>query len=215
MTRILIADDHQIIREGLRKILEEQSDWIVCGEAATGRETVAKALKLQPDVIVLDFAMPELNGLEVTRQIRAVLPHTEVLILTMHESEQLAREALAAGARGFVLKSDAGTAIVAAVAQLSRHLPFFTGRVSQMVLHGYLHCADQAEEDAHGNLLTSREREIIQLVAEGRSSKEVADALSISLKTVETHRANIMRKLDLHSVSELVRYAIRNQIVEP
>jgi DNA-binding NarL/FixJ family response regulator len=215
MTRILIADDHQIIREGLRKILEEQSDWIVCGEAATGRETVAKALKLQPDVIVLDFAMPELNGLEVTRQIRAVLPHTEVLILTMHESEQLAREALAAGARGFVLKSDAGTTIVAAVAQLSRHLPFFTGRVSQMVLHGYLHCADQAEEDAHGNLLTSREREIIQLVAEGRSSKEIADTLGISVKTVETHRANIMSKLDLHSVSELVRYAIRNEIIIP
>jgi len=159
--------------------------------------------------------MPELNGLEATRQIRAALPDTEVLILTMHESEQLAREALAAGARGFVLKSDAGTTIVAAVAQLSRHLPFFTGRVSQMVLHGYLHCADQAEEDAHGNLLTSREREIIQLVAEGRSSKEIADTLGISVKTVETHRANIMSKLDLHSVSELVRYAIRNEIIIP
>jgi DNA-binding NarL/FixJ family response regulator len=215
MTRILIADDHQIIREGLRKVLEEQPGWKVCGETATGRETVAKAIELQPDVIVLDFAMPELNGLEVTRQIRAALPHTEVLILTMHESEQLAREALAAGARGFVLKSDAGTAVVAAVEQLSRHLPFFTAKVSQMVLHGYLHRAEPAEEHAGGNLLTAREREVIQLVAEGRSSKEVADTLGIRVKTAETHRANIMRKLGLHSVSELVHYAIRNQIVEP
>jgi DNA-binding NarL/FixJ family response regulator len=215
MIRILIADDHEMIRTGLRKILEGRAGWTVCGEAVNGRDAVAKAKELKPDVVVLDFAMPELNGLEVIRQIRAALPHTEVLILTMHESEQLARAALAAGARGFVLKSDAGETIAAAVEQLSQHRSYFTGTVSQMVLQGYLHPAEPAEASIIGALLTAREREIIQLIAEGRSSKEVADALGISVKTAETHRANLMRKLQLHSVSELVHYAIRNEIVEP
>lgn len=215
MTRILIADDHEMIRAGLRKVLEGRSDWTVCGEAVNGREAVAKARELKPDVVVLDFAMPELNGLEVIRQIRATLPHTEVLILTMHESEQLAREAVAAGARGFVLKSDAGETVAAAVEQLSQHRSYFTATVSQMVLQDYLHPAELTEEIVIGNRLTAREREIVQLIAEGRSSKEVADALGISVKTAETHRANLMRKLGLHSVSELVHYAIRNQIVEP
>jgi len=215
MTRILIADDHEMIRAGLRKVLAGRSDWTVCGEAVNGREAVARARELKPDVVVLDFAMPELNGLEVIRQIRAILPHTEVLVLTMHESEQLARAALAAGARGFVLKSDAGETIAAAVEQLSQHRPFFTATVSQMVLQGYLHPAAPVEENVVGKRLTTREREIVQLIAEGRSSKEVGDALGISVKTAETHRANLMRKLELHSVSELVHYAIRNQIVEP
>lgn len=215
MIRILIADDHEMIRTGLRKILEGRDGWTVCGEAINGREAVAKAKELKPDVVVLDFAMPELNGLEVIRQIRATLPHTEVLILTMHESEQLAREVLAAGARGFVLKSDAGQTIAAAVEQLSQHRSFFTATVSQMVLQGDLHPAEPTEEQVIGKRLTAREREIVQLIAEGRSSKEVADALGITVKTAETHRANLMRKLELHSVSELVHYAIRNQIVEP
>jgi DNA-binding NarL/FixJ family response regulator len=215
MTRILIADDHEMIRTGLRKILEGRDGWTVCGEAVNGREAVAKARELRPDVVVLDFAMPELNGLEVIRQIRATLPNTEVLILTMHESEQLARAALAAGARGFVLKSDAGETIAAAVEQLSQHRSYFTGTVSQMVLQGYLHPAEPVAERVIGARLTAREREIVQLIAEGRSSKEVAEALGISVKTAETHRANLMRKLALHSVSELVHYAIRNQIVEP
>jgi DNA-binding NarL/FixJ family response regulator len=215
MTRILIADDHEMIRAGLRKVLEGRSDWTVCGEAVNGREAVAKARELKPDVVVLDFAMPELNGLEVIRQIRATLPHTEVLILTMHESEQLAREAVAAGARGFVLKSDAGETVAAAVEQLSQHRSYFTATVSQMVLQDNLHPAELTEEIVIGNRLTAREREIVQLIAEGRSSKEVADALGISVKTAETHRANLMRKLGLHSVSELVHFAIRNQIVEP
>jgi DNA-binding NarL/FixJ family response regulator len=215
MIRILIADDHEMIRTGLRKILEGRDGWTVCGEAVNGREAVAKAKELKPDVVVLDFAMPELNGLEVIRQIRATLPHTEVLILTMHESEQLAREVLAAGARGFVLKSDAGQTIAAAVEQLSLHRSYFTATVSQMVLQDNLHPAELTEEIVIGNRLTAREREIVQLIAEGRSSKEVADALGITVKTAETHRANLMRKLELHSVSELVHYAIRNQIVEP
>jgi DNA-binding NarL/FixJ family response regulator len=215
MIRILIADDHEMIRTGLRKILEGRDGWTVCGEAVNGREAVTKARELKPDVVVLDFAMPELNGLEVIRQIRATLPQTEVLILTMHESEQLARAVLAAGARGFVLKSDAGQTIAAAVEQLGQHHSYFTTSVSHVVLQGYLHPAEPTEENLIGKRLTAREREIVQLIAEGRSSKEVADALGISVKTVETHRVNLMRKLELHSVSELVHYAIRNQIVEP
>ena len=215
MTRILIADDHEMIRSGLRRVLEGRSDWTVCGEAVNGREAVAKTKELKPDVVVLDFAMPELNGLEVIRQIRATLPHTEILILTMHESEQLARAVLAAGARGFVLKSDAGQTVAAAVEQLSQHHAYFTPSVSQLVLQGFLHPGEPVEENIIGERLTAREREIVQLIAEGRSSKEVADALGISVKTAETHRANLMRKLELHSVSELVHYAIRNQIVEP
>jgi DNA-binding NarL/FixJ family response regulator len=215
MIRILIADDHDMIRAGLRKVLEVRSDWTVCGEAVNGREAVDRAKELKPDVVVLDFAMPELNGLEVIRQIRAALPHTEVLILTMHESDQLSRAALAAGARGFVLKSDAGQMVAAAVEQLSHHRSYFTASVSQMVLQGYLHTGEATPEPAQEERLTTREREVAQLIAEGRSSKEVADTLGISVKTAETHRANLMRKLELHSVSELVHYAIRNRIVEP
>lgn len=216
MTRILIADNHAMVREGLRKVLEKQSGWVVCGEAGNGREAVAKARELKPDVLVLDFTMPELNGLEVTRQVRAAWPQTEGLILTMHESEQLARAALAAGARGFVLKSDAGTTLVTAVEYLIQHQPFFTAKVAQLALAGELcPAASGGEEKPAGDRLTAREREILQLVAEGRSSKQVADALGISAKTVDTHRANLMRKLAIHSVSELVRYAIREKIAAP
>ena len=216
MTRILIADDHALVREGLRNVLAERPDWVVCGEARNGRETVAKARELKPDVRVLDFAMPELNGLEVTRQVRAARPQTEVLILTMHESEQLARAALAAGAHGFVLKSDAGTTLVTAVEHLSQHRPFFTAKVSHMVLdHDQHPVVSAGEEKPAGDPLTAREREVVQLIAEGRSSKQVGDVLGISVKTVDTHRANLMRKLGIHSVSELVRYAIREKIAAP
>jgi DNA-binding NarL/FixJ family response regulator len=216
MTRILIADDHALVREGLRKVLQEQPGWIVCGETANGRDAMAKTGELKPDVLVLDFTMPELNGLEVTRQVRAAWPETEVLILTMHESEQLARAALAAGARGFVLKSDAGTTLVTAVQHLIQHRPFFPAKGSPLALAGDPSPAGSAgEEKPAGDRLTAREREIVQLVAEGRGSKQVATALGISVKAVETHRANIMRKLDIHSVSELVRYAIREKIATP
>ena len=216
MTWILFADDHAMVREGLRKVLEERPGWVVCGEARNGREAVAKARELKPDVLVLDFTMPELNGLEVTRQMRAARPQTEVLILTMHESEQLARAVLAAGAHGFVLKSDAGTTLVTAVEHLSQHRPFFTAKVSHMVLdHDQHPVVSAGEEKPAGDRLTAREREIVQLIAEGRSSKQVGDVLGISVKTVDTHRANLMRKLGIHSVSELVRYAIREGIAAP
>jgi len=214
--RILVADDHEVVRRGLRTLLEAQPGWEVAGEAATGREALEMTKQLKPEVVLLDITMPELNGLEATRQILKALPKTEVLILTMHESEQLVREVLKAGARGYVLKSDAGRDLVAAVDCVSRHKPFFTSTVAQMILEGYLKVASQAADlAAPGERLTPREREIVQLLAEGKCNKEVAHALSISVKTAETHRANIMRKLNLHSLSDLVHYAIRNKIVAP
>jgi DNA-binding NarL/FixJ family response regulator len=208
--RILIADDHEMVRKGLRATIEEHRGWEVCGEASTGREAVNKARELHPDVIVMDFAMPELNGLEATRQIRAAVPGVEVLILTMHESEKLVREMLSAGAQGYLLKTDAAEFLVAAIQALSEHTPFFTPKVSAVILQGYLN--PNAGEKSE---LTPREREIIQLIAEGKATKEVAETLGISIKTAETHRTNLMRKLDLHSPVDIVRYAIRHQIIQP
>ena len=210
--RILIADDHELVRQGLRRVLETRREWEVCAEAQNGRDAVAKAREFKPDLVIIDFSMPELNGLEATRQIRAALPRCEVLVLTMHEAESLVREVLAAGARGFMLKSDAGHSLVQAVETLLRHKPFFTPKVSELVLHGYLNPAP-ADDETEGPL-SPRERQIVQLVAEGKSSKEVADSLGISARTVETHRGNILRKLKLRSVTDLVRYAVRNKIVE-
>ena len=214
--RILIADDHEIVRRGLRALLEHQPDWAVVGEAVTGREALEQAKSCTPDVAVIDIGMPELNGLEATRQILKLLPQTEVLILTMHESEQIIREVLAAGARGYVLKSDAGKDLVSAVDALCHHRTFFSSKVSEMLLHSYLRHGDRPEAlETTRSRLTAREREIVQLLAEGKSNKEVAQSLNISIKTAETHRTNIMNKLDLRSITELVRYAVRNNIVEP
>jgi len=215
--RILVADDHEIVRQGLRALLEAQPGWQVVAEAIDGREALDKAKRLHPDVVVLDVSMPNLNGLEATRQIRKALPQTEVLILTMHDSEQLVREVLEAGARGYVLKSDAGRELVTAVESVRKSKPHFTSRVSEIVLDGYLNAGGRAEayNVPRTVRLSPREREIVQLLAEGKSNKEVAAALHISVKTAETHRTNLMRKLDLHSISELVRYAIRNKMVEP
>lgn len=212
--RILLADDHEIVRRGLQAILKAQSGWKVVAEAANGREAVELARQLKPAVVILDISMPELNGLEATRQILKDLPKTEVLILTMHESEQVVREVLYAGARGYVLKSDAGQDLVAAVESLSRHKPFFTSKVAEMVLEGYRMTGATGRMTEPRSRLTPREREIVQLLAEGKSNKEVAVALGISVKTTETHRANIMHKLNLQSLSDLVRYAIRNKIIE-
>lgn len=207
MPRILIADDHEVMRLGLRDILQSRPGWQICAEASTGREAVALAAEHKPEVVVIDFSMPDLNGLEATRQILQQSPSTQVLILTMHESEQLVRRALLAGARGFILKSDAGRILVTAVDHLCRRRPYFSQKVTQMLWKDF---QDNPEgPSGKGDPLTSREREIVQLIAEGLTSKEIAARLDISLKTAETHRANIMRKLRVHSVSEVVRYALR------
>ncbi len=212
--RILIADDHDIIRRGLRNLVESQAGWEVCAEAADGRQAVEKALALRPDIAILDISMPEMDGLTATSKIREALPQTEVLILTQHEAEAVVRQVLQAGARGYILKSDAGDELVAAINALQRHKPFFTKRISEALLTSYL-AAEDSKAEEKVSTLTPREREIVQLLAEGKSNKEVATALDMSVKTVETHRANIMRKLELHSLSELVLYAVRNRIVQP
>jgi DNA-binding NarL/FixJ family response regulator len=214
--KLLLADDHEIVRKGLRSLLEAQRDCEVVGEAADGRQAIALVKELNPDIVILDISMPLLNGLEATRQILKIRPQTKVLILTMHESDPLIRDVLDAGARGYILKTDAGRDLLAAVESLRRNKTFFTSRVSQMILDGFLKGDSRPSDLDNGRIrLTPRQREIVQLLAEGKSSKEVAVALDLSVKTAETHRANIMRKLDCHSVSEVVRYAIRNKIIEP
>ena len=213
--RILVADDHQLFRNGIRALIEAHAGWEICGEASTGREAVIKAQELMPDIIILDISMPDLNGVDAARRIRTISKNTEILILSMHYSDQLIREIVDAGALGYVLKSDSDHDLVVAVESLARHKPFFTSQASEVIPNG-LNTGDPVMKipELLDNRLTSREREILQLLAEGRSSKEVAVSLGISIKTAETHRANIMRKLDTHSISELVRYAVRNQIIE-
>jgi len=212
--RIFIADDHEVVRKGLMSLLQAQPDWEVCGEAADGREAVEKAQQLKPDVVILDIGMPSLNGLEATRQILKTNPQAKVLILTLHDSDQVVREVLNAGARGFLLKSDAGRDLISAVEALQRHKTFFTSKVAEMVLDSFLKSKPRPADEPEREVLTPREREIVQLLAEGKSTKEVAVALGLSVKTAETHRSNIMRKLNLHSISELVLYAVRNNIVQ-
>lgn len=211
--KILLADDHEMVRRGLRSVLEGHSGWEVCGEASTGREAVELARLLQPDIVILDITMPELNGLDAAPRIREVSPKSEILILTMHSSERFVREVLAAGARGYVVKSDAGRVLVEAVETLRQHRPYFSSAISEIVLEAYLH-PERSAADSDGAQLTAREREALQLIAEGKSNKEVADLLGISVRTVETHRLHLMRKLKVRSVSELTRYAIRNRIIE-
>jgi DNA-binding NarL/FixJ family response regulator len=214
MLRILIADDHEVARRGIRSLLEGgRTDWEICGEARDGREAVELAGKLKPDVMLLDIGMPNLNGLDAARQILAMNPEARILILTIHDSEQVVREVLAAGARGFLLKSDAGRDLVAAVEALQNKRTFFTPRVAQMMLDGYLRPQSETQS-SRPCVLTPREREVIQLVAEGKTTKEIATALNLSVKTAETHRTNLMRKLDLHSVADLTLYAVRNGIVQ-
>lgn len=210
--RILVADDHHVVRAGLRTLLETESGWEVCAEAANGREAVEKAKELTPDVAVLDIGMPLLNGVEATRQIRKLSPKTEVLILTMHDSESLIQEVLGVGARGYILKDDADRSLIAAVNALRQHKSYLSSRVSDVVSKSVLSPGDDPASDRRR--LTPREREILQLLAEGKSNKEIANFLGISVKTAETHRANIMLKLDFHSITELVRYAVRNKIIE-
>jgi DNA-binding NarL/FixJ family response regulator len=215
--RILIADDHDLMRRGLKSLLESRPGWSICAEAHTGREAVTKAEELKPDIVILDITMPELNGLEAARRILKASPNSEILVLSVHYSDQLIRDILDAGIRGYIVKSDSDRDLIVAVEALANHKPFFTPRATELILHNFNNRSSSPSElpEITGNRLTSREREIVQLLSEGKSSKEVASVLSISVKTAETHRANIMRKLEIHSVSELVRYAVRNQIIEP
>jgi DNA-binding NarL/FixJ family response regulator len=209
----MLADDYEVIRQGLRKILESRQDWEICGEASDGLAAVELAIKLSPDVVVMDLSMRELNGLEATRRIRRALPCTEALIFTACDSVELIRDALAAGARGYILKSESGSRIIEAVEALAERQPFFTALVSEALLKAFL--AKGAIFEGSGSPLTRRERAVVQLLAEGKGNKAVASALGISHKTVESHRSAIRRKLRLHSIADIVHYAIRNKLVEP
>jgi len=211
--RILIADDHEIFRRGLAAELAQVAGWVVAAQAANGRQAVEMAVDIKPDIVVMDLTMPELHGLEAARRIIAADPAAKILILTAHESEQLVREVLSAGARGYVLKSDAGRILVAALQELLEGRMFFTSNVARIVVDGYLR--NESRDSDTDTALSAREREIVQLLAEGNSNKDIARALSISVKTAETHRSNIMRKMGFDSLPELVRYAIRNKIIEP
>lgn len=213
--RIILADDHDLLRLGARSLIEKQPGWQVCGEAATGREAVALAEKLKPDLVVLDIEMPELNGLDATRQIKRLLPGTEVIILTGHETEELVHAVFEAGARSYIFKTEAMDNLIPAIQAILEHKPFFTSKVSEIVFRRYeKKNAKPQETESVTDELTAREHEILQLLAEGRSNKEVASVLGISVKTAETHRAAIMRKRDFKTFSELVRYAIRNNIIQ-
>jgi DNA-binding NarL/FixJ family response regulator len=213
--RILIADDHDVMREGTRAVIERQPGWEVCGLAATGREAVAQAVLLQPDIVILDMTMPGLNGLDAAIQIKRRLPATEILIFSGHETDELIREAFQAGVKSFIFKSEAHTYLVEAIESLSRHKPFFTSKVSEILFADILNRSEGTSGAKQaGQRLSAREREIVQLLAEGKTNKEVGDVLGISVRTAETHRASVLRKLSLDSVASLVRYAIRNNIIE-
>ena len=215
--RLLIADDHELVRKGVRTVLEEQPGWEVVAEASNGREAVEKARLVSPEIVILDLFMPALNGIETAREILKSI-HTKLLILTMYDSEELIRQALETGAQGYVLKTDAGRDLVIAVDALRRDKIFFSRKVAHMVLEGYpghpTTLIGQHTTQKRRSHLTDRQKQILQLLAEGKSNKEIAAALNISTKTAETHRTNIMRRLDYHSVTELVRYAIRNHVIE-
>lgn len=211
VTRILIADDHEVVRAGLRSVLESHEGWSVVADAADGKNAVSRAIALKPDVAIVDYSLPLLNGVEVTRQVRGRLPATEVLIFTMHESDALVEEMLDAGARGYLLKSDAAQHLVAAVEALARHQPYFTGKLSEKLLENFLANRNKGV----GPVLSTRERMVVQLVAEGHTNKEISGILNLSIKTIETHRAAALKRLNLTSTAALVRYAVRNKLIEP
>ena len=212
LTRILLADDHEIVRLGLRAILEARPGWKVVAEAANGKEAITKALAGKPDVVIMDYSLPIMNGVEATRQIHARLPDTEIMIFTIHDSDVLVRELLQAGARAYLLKSDAKRYLVAAVESLVNHKPFFTGRISEHLLDA---CLTAHRSKGGGSALSPREKMIVQLIAEGHGNKEMATTLNLSVKTIESHRATAMRKLNVTSTAGIVRYAVRNNLVQP
>jgi DNA-binding NarL/FixJ family response regulator len=213
--RVLLADDHELVRESLRRLIEGLPGWSVCAEAGDGRQAVTLAEQERPDVAILDVGMPELNGLDATRQILHRCPSTEVLIFTGIETEELVFSVFDAGARSYILKSDSRAQLLAALNAAAEHQPYFTTKVGELIFSRYVAMRrNQPEGSSDTGILSSREREIVQLVAEGRTSKEVATRLGISVKTAETHRASVMRKLRLETLSDLIRYAIRNHLIE-
>lgn len=215
LLRILIADDHEVMRDGTRALIERQPGWEVCGIAGTGREAVAQAIRLQPNIVIMDMSMPDLNGLDAAVQIKRRLPRTEVIMFTAHESDELIREVFEAGVKSFVFKSEAHHFLVDAIQSLSEHKPFFTSKVSEVLFAEMLNRSGaMLQATQTSKRLTPREREIVQLLAEGSSNKKVAGVLGISIRTAETHRASVLRKLNLDSLASLVRYAIRNKIIE-
>jgi DNA-binding NarL/FixJ family response regulator len=215
MVNILLADDHAIMRRGLRGLLETHEDWQVCGEAGDGRRAVELSVTLKPEIVVLDLSMPELHGLEAARQIHAAAPDTEILIFTMHESEELIRQALSAGVRAVVVKSDVEGHLIAAVEAVLRHDMYFSPKVAETLRDALIRTPEEGGSGSSSGKLSAREREVMRLLAEGQSNKEVATALALSVRTVETHRANIMRRLEITSIVELVHYAIRHQLIHP
>ena len=214
-TSILIADDHKIVRDGVRALVATVPEWEIVAEADNGRDAVALVEKLQPDVAILDLTMPGLNGLDATRQIKKRFPQVEVLIFTGTETEDLIHDVFASGARSYIVKADQTSQLLEAIRTVARHKHFFTSRIGEIVFARYTQSEKARKESAETGQLTEREREIVQLLAEGKSNKEVAATLGISVKTAETHRAAIMRKLGFKAFSELVRYAIRNKMIEP
>jgi len=210
--RILIADDHEIVRQGLRSLVESHTGWEVCGEAVDGSDAIQKVRELKPDIIALDIGMPRVNALDAAREILRENPKAKILFLTIYDTEQVVKTAVHVGAKGLILKSDAAKELVAAVEAIQRNATHFSSHMSQTVLRTDLR---GNRRSADKDTLTKREKQVIQLLAEGKSTKEVADILELSVKTAETHRSNIMSKLGLHSVSELVLYAVRNGIIQP
>lgn len=211
MKKILIADDHEVVRSGLRAIIESHAGWAISGEAANGKDALERTLETRPDVAILDHSMPLMTGTEVSRRIKSTHLHTEVLILTMHESEAILAEILLTGARGLLLKSDARDHLIAAIEALLEHRPYFTSLVLEKLLREY----QLSNRDRPAIELSSREQNVVQLVAEGYTNRSIGAVLDLSVKTVETHRASAMRKLGVSSTAELVRYAIRKNLIGP
>ncbi len=212
--RILIADDHEMMRNGVRALIEHEPGWQVCGTATNGRQAVEAAKKLKPHVVVLDMTMPELDGLEALRQIKSALPNTEVVIFSAYHSEEVIEQLFEAGVKSYIQKSDCGQNLVAAIKSLGDHRPFFTTEISQILFSKLLSGSAEKKENGRKGSMTNRERDVVRLLASGSSNKETANSLGISIRTAETHRATLMRKLGLNSLAALVRYAIRNHIID-
>ena len=211
MLRILVADDHDVVRSGLRSVLEARADWTVVGEARDGKEAIQMALQIRPDIAIIDYGLPVINGVEVIRQIKARHAQVEILMFTMHDDESLVAQALEAGARAYLLKTDARAHLLAAIESLAAHKPFFTGQISQTLLNSFLSSRPTERKD----VLAPRERIVVQLIAEGHGNREISEILHVSIKTVEAQRASAMRKLQVTSTAGLVRYAIRNKFIQP